>query len=410
MNILESITIAFKSIAVNKLRAVLTLLSIAIGVFAIVLSGTLITSLESAVTNEMATLGRNTFVITKTPVIQMGRGTWRKYMRRDPLNYSLYKDFKEEITLAEAVSAHSASGGFVVKSGSKETNSDVTIIGADENYFITNNFSVEYGRPFTPQDIELRRNVAVIGNDVVVKVFPNRNPLGQEIRIKNQVFEVVGILSQKGAILGQSQDNNVIVPLTQFLKHYAEWWEESLNINVMAYNTEVLDETIDEAVGELRVLRNVKPWEENSFELNTNESIADQFSSLTNYLEIFGIIAGSLALLAAGIGIMNIMLVTVKERTREIGIRKAVGAKRSWILLQFIIEAVTLAQIGGVFGILLGVLAGGALGSSIGISLSIPVFSIFLSLCICTLLGVIFGAYPAWKAALLDPIECLRYE
>lgn len=410
MNILESILIALKSIVVHKLRAVLTLLSIAIGVFAIVLTGTLIDSLNNAITNEMASLGRNTIYITKTPMLQMGPGAWRKYASRPALNYSLYQQFREEMTMAEAVSAHSASMGFTIESGGRQTDPNVSLVGADENFFNTFNYSVDYGRPLTKQDIELKRNVVVIGNDVVVKVFPGVNPLGKTVRIKNQQYEVVGVLAIRGAMLGQSQDNNVIIPLTQFLRYYAEMWEESLNINVKAISTDAIPSTMDQAIGALRILRNVKPWEENNFELNTNDSIAEQFSGLTNYLEIFGIIAGSLALLAAGIGIMNIMLVTVKERTREIGIRKAVGAKRSWILIQFIIEAITLSQIGGILGIILGIIAGGSLGSSLGISLSIPVFSIFLSIAICTLLGVIFGGYPAYKAAQLDPIECLRYE
>lgn len=410
MNILESIIIALRSILVHKLRAFLTLLSISIGVFAIVLSGTLITSLNNAITGEMASLGRNTIYITKMPMIQMGPGSWRKYASRRPLNYSLYKDFCKEMTFADAVSAYSTSSGFIIQSGDRQTDPNVGLIGADEGFFVTFNYSVDLGRPLTRQDIDLKRNVAVIGNDIVVKVFPGINPIGRTIRVKNHSYEVVGVLSQRGAMLGQSQDNNVMIPLTQFLKYYAEWWEESLTICVKAVSTEQIPATMDEAIGQLRILRNVKPWEENNFEVNTNDSIAEQFSGLTDFLKIFGIVAGSLALLAAGIGIMNIMLVTVKERTREIGVRKAVGAKRSWILYQFIIEAVTLSQIGGLIGIFFGVIAGGALGSSISISISIPFFSIVLSILICTALGVVFGGYPAWKAAQLDPIECLRYE
>jgi len=160
----------------------------------------------------------------------------------------------------------------------------------------------------------------------------------------------------------------------------------------------------------MRLVRNLKPWEENDFEIETNESIKEQFSGLTKYLQWFGFISGGIALIAAGVGIMNIMLVSVKERTREIGVRKAVGAKRRWIMYQFIIEAITLCQVGGAIGIVVGVIAGGAFGLLIGGTFSIPVGWVVFSVIICTMLGVIFGAYPAWKAAKLDPIEALRYE
>lgn len=409
MNVIESILLAFDSVRVNKLRATLTLLSIAIGVFAIVGAGTLVKSINNAVTSEMAALGENMFSIYRMPKIQTGN-TWRKYRKRKPINYSQYEEFKEKMTIAKAVSSSSSSGGHVVHYGNQETDADVSLIGADENYFLVTNTGISQGRPLNIQDIEFNRKVALIGNDIIVKVFPNISPIGKKIKIGNQRYTVIGILEEKGAILGQSQDNNVIIPITQFLKYYAYWWEESLDINVVAYSRDALQPTIDEAIGIMRSIRDVKPWQENNFELETNESISEQFSSLTGYLSYFGLFSGAIALIAAGVGIMNIMLVSVKERTREIGIRKAVGAKRAWILLQFIIETITLCQIGGIIGIGLGILGGTFLATSLGITLTFPIDWIVMSLIICTLLGVVSGSYPAWKAATLDPIDALRYE
>ena len=409
MNVLESILLAFDSVKVNKLRATLTLLSIAIGVFAIVGAGTLVTSINNAVTGEMAALGENMFSIYRIPKIQTGN-TWRKYRKRKPINYSEYEKFKERLTIAKAISASSSSGGHVVQYGSEDTDSDVSLIGADEDYFLVSNTGITEGRPLNSQDIEFNRKVALIGNDIIVKVFPNVSPIGKKIKIGNQRYTVVGILEEKGAILGQSQDNNVVIPITQFLKYYSYWWEESLDITVVAYSREALQPTIDEAIGAMRSIRDVKPWQDNNFELETNESISEQFSSLTGYLSYFGLFSGAIALIAAGVGIMNIMLVSVKERTREIGIRKAVGAKRFWILLQFIIETITLCQIGGLIGIGLGILGGTFLAGSLGIDLTFPMDWIIISLVICTILGVVSGVYPAWKAATLDPIDALRYE
>lgn len=409
MNILESIYLALDSVRANKLRVTLTLLSISIGVFAIIAAGSLATSINSAITVELESLGENSFLIYKMPHINFGKD-FRKYRKRKPITYTQYKDLKDDMLLASLVSCQSASSGFVIEAGNYETDPDVSLIGSDENFFILNNVNVIDGRPFTAEDVTFNHNVAVIGNDIVVKLFPGSSPIGKKINIKNQQFTVIGTLEEKGALIGQSQDNRIIIPITQFLKYYASQWEESLTIIVKSHNNETLVPAIDEAIGILRSARNIKPWEENSFELDTNESITQQFASLTGFLFLFGPLSGIIALFAAGIGIMNIMLVSVKERTKEIGIRKAVGAKRIWIVIQFLVETITLCQLGGLIGMLMGLIAGAGLGSLLGVSLVIPVFYIVGSIIICTLIGIIFGSYPAWKAAKLDPIDALRYE
>ena len=410
MNITESIVLAFDSIRLNKLRASLTLLSIAIGVFAIIGAGTLVSSINNAVTNEIAAMGDNTFIIKRVPSVQMGMNSWRKYRHRPKINYRQVKELKRQMTSTDLVSCVSYSGSNTIKAGNFATNPDVLLIGTDENYFTNYNVSVSEGRAFTPEDISFNRNVAIIGNDVVVKVFPNENPIGKKIFIKNQNYIVIGITQSKGAILGQSQDNQVILPITHFLKYFSNEWWASITITVKPYTKEDVTKTMDEAIGLLRTIRNVKPWEENNFELETNKSIGEQFASFTGFLSIFGFVSGAIALIAAGVGIMNIMLVSVKERTREIGIRKAVGAKRFWILLQFIIETITLCQVGGLIGIIIGIGGAWGLGKLIEINIVFPLGWIIISLVICTFLGVFAGSYPAWKAAKLDPIDALRYE
>ncbi len=410
MNIKESIFLAIDSIRVNKLRAILTLISISIGVFAIITAISLVKSINYTVANQMSELGDNTYMIFRIPKIQFGFHTWRKYVNRKYITYNQYRDFKKNITSAFAVSAFSSSNGHTIKSSGKETNPNVSLIGADSDYFLTNNINIIEGRQFINEDLLFNRNFAIIGNDVANALFEGLNPIGKTITIKKQKYEIIGLLESKGAILGQSQDNQVIIPLTQFLKYYTEPWEESLNIVVKVNDKSELTKSMDEAIGIMRTIRNQKPWELNSFEIETNESITEQFSSFTGYLSIFGIATGIIALIAAGVGIMNIMLVTIKERTREIGIRKAVGAKKRWILLQFLIETITISQIGGFIGIVGGLVIGGMFGKLMGLTIIFPYDWVFITILICTLLGIIFGLYPAMKAANLDPIDALRYE
>lgn len=409
MNIFESIYLALDSVRVNKLRAFLTLLSISIGVFALMGTGALIKSIDNAVTNEMITLGENTFSIKRTPSIVTGN-SWRKYRNRKPITYSQLKELKKNMTSTSFISGFSSSSLNTIKFLNYSTDPDVNLIGTDEEYFYNNNITISQGRALTNEDLQSNKKFAIIGNDVKVKLFENISPLNKTIRIKNQNFEVIGVIEPKGAILGQSQDNQVIIPIQHFLRYFANEREESLTITIKSLSRDDLAETVNESIGLMRVIRQDKPGVENSFEVETNETINEQFGQLTGFLGFFGYASGFIALIAAGVGIMNIMLVSVKERTREIGVRKAVGAKNSWILWQFIIETITLCQIGGIIGILLGLISSLALGGLINIQIIVPTGWLIGSIIICTLLGLIFGAFPAWKASKLNPIDALRYE
>jgi putative ABC transport system permease protein len=355
-------------------------------------------------------MGENTFTIQKMPGVQMGGATWRKYMTRKPLTYSQVQQFKRQMKYTDIITSYSTARGTTVEFGEKKTDPDVTLIGTDENYLLTQKINIQDGRNFSKSDIDNNQKLCIVGKDLATELFPGGKPIGKTIKIKNTKYEIIGITEPRGSIFGQSLDNYVIIPITYFLQHFSDPWNESLTISIEALNKEYLPYTIDEAIGTMRSLRNCKPWEDNSFEVITNEALTEQFSSLTSFLTIFGLIIGVIALIAAGVGIMNIMLVSVKERTREIGVRKAVGAKPIQIMLQFIIEAVTLCCLGGLVGIVLGIVFAMIIGSLGNLGFYLPVGWIMLSIGFCFVMGVTFGAYPAYKAAKLDPIEALRYE
>lgn len=409
MNILESIIQALQSIKANTLRTVLTLLSISIGIFAIIGAGTAVNTLEGSFNSQLAALGQNTFMIKRTPSVNFGN-SWRKYRNRKDITLQQAKEFKLQMEGITLTSIHNETDGYTAKRGNLSTDPTVNLIGADENFFIVKNLPVETGRAFGLTEVNSAIPVVIIGNDLVVQLFSGENPIGQFITLKNQKFQVIGTLKSQGSMFGRSLDAQAVIPITVFTRYHSDEWTSSVEITTKSYSKEQLSQAVDESIGVMRSLRNLKPWEENSFEVETNESVSSQFASFSNYLQIFGLGSGLISLLAAGVGIMNIMLVSVKERTKEIGIRKAIGAKRKWIMFQFIIEAITLCQLGGLIGITFGIIAGMGLSSLIGSETSLPINWVIFSIVICTLMGLAFGSYPAWKAASLDPIEALRYE
>jgi len=408
--LIDTIKQAFDSIRTQKLRAFLTILSIVIGVFAIMFAGSLVNSLNSTIDDQLSSLGRNTFFISRMPSIQIGGPHGREYWMRPRLDYKQFQKFAEKMQDKAIVTAITATSGFAVKAGDLTTDPDVTLIGTDDKYFLTSNIDILEGRAFTTTDIQFNRNVAVIGNDVIAKIFPNENPIGKTIKISNHSFTVIGTIKPQGALMGQSQDNQVIIPLNLFLLSFASPRERDLTYIVRANDKLSLNATIDEAIGNLRIIRNLKPYQPNNFELETNESLAEQFSSLTGYLSYFGVFSGIVALIAAGIGITNIMYISVKERTREIGIRKAVGATKRWIVFHFIFETVVLTTLGGIIGILVGFGFSAVFGLLVGTKIVLSLQWTLISLIVSIVLGVVSGVFPAWRAASLDPVDALRYE
>ncbi len=409
MNYFEIIVASITSLRANLLRSILTLLSIALGTFAIISVGVATSTLKDSVVGTIDEVGGNSFVIKRTPSINMGNN-WRKYARRPIIGVAQAQEYKSKVGETALVSIADEDPGKTLKCGNLSTDPDVMVWGVDENYFKLRNKTIAEGRPILDEDLHSSRMVAVIGNDIRVKLFPYGSPIGREITIDNYRFIVVGVLEAKGAVLGQSQDNEAYIPLQVYIKGFANDSHFSATITVKAPDAEHFREVFDQSIGDMRAVRGCKPWEENSFEIEDNSTVKEQFESFFNSIGYFAAFIASFALAAAGVGIMNIMLISVKERTREIGIRKAIGAKNSSILTQFLLEAVTLCQLGGLIGLAGGLGLVGILGMFSEVKFSFPLDWVIVSIVFCTLIGIAFGAYPAWKAAKQDPIEALRYE
>ncbi|MFN5865578.1 MAG: ABC transporter permease [Candidatus Kapaibacterium sp.] len=409
MNYWETITSAVASIRANLLRSVLTLLSIALGTFAIISVGVSTTTLEKSVVGALDEVGGNSFVIQRTPSIQMG-SSWRKYQRRPIITLTQAEEYKRRVGDQALVAISDRDFGKTIKAGNLSTDPDVTVFGVDEHYFVVRNKNVSSGRPLYGEDVFASRNVAVIGNDVAVKLFPQGNAVGQQITIDNLRLEVVGVIAAQGAVLGRSQDNEVYIPLNVYVRRFASESYFTATLSVKAPDAATFAEVFDESIGVMRSVRGCKPWDDNNFEIEDNSAIKDQFTTFIDFAAYFAAFIASFSLAAAGVGIMNIMLISVKERTREIGLRKAIGAKSTSILFQFLLEAVTLCQLGGLIGLAGGILIVLVVAAFTSIAFVIPWSWVLLSIVFCTVVGLAFGAYPAWKAAQLNPIDALRYE
>jgi putative ABC transport system permease protein len=283
------------------------------------------------------------------------------------------------------------------------------LYGETPGSFPARNWDVEEGRVLSEDDVDNAREVCVLGSALAKTGFPFGSALGEEIKINGFKYAVVGVLAPKGGSLEGDQDNFAIIPVTTALNRYGRWWDD-LTILVQARDAASFDDCMEQVRGILRALRKVPPGEPDDFELFSNNSLIEQFNTFTRAVRIGITIVSSIALIAAGIGIMNIMLVSVTERTREIGIRRAIGAKKRNIMTQFIMEAIVLCEVGGVIGVVLGILGGNTLAWYMKVPPAIPVDWIVLGLLICSVVGIVFGTYPAYKAANLDPIESLRYE
>ncbi len=405
----ESMRMTVEAIVQNKLRAILTLLGISIGVFSVIGVMTAIRTLETSIESGLNVFGTNTFLINKTPAIQFGPGSRSKYRNRKNIDYRQYELLKERAKLPILVSVVDSEQERSIRYKDKLVNKTVEISGGDENALRTLNTFVEDGRNLTQDDIQFSRNVCLLGGDVIDKLFPFEDPLGKVIQIKGLNYTVVGTIQRTGELFGRSQDNFILIPITNYLQKFSDN-RTSLGITVEAASVEDYDKTQDEVIGIMRTIRKVPPEKENDFEVTSNTELLETFGAFTGGVKIFAFSVSVIALLVAGIGIMNIMLVSVTERIKEIGIRKAIGATRGHILTQFLTEAVFLSQFGGIVGVILGIAAGNLVAVVLNVSAVIPFDWAFYGLLVCSLIGIGFGSYPAWRAANLDPIESLRFE
>jgi putative ABC transport system permease protein len=407
MQFSEIVKMALIAIRSNKLRSALTLLGIVVGVFSIIGVMTAVEVLQNSIESGLSNLGSHTFQIQKMPVM-VSHDAWHKAMKRKDIRYDQGLIVKEKMTLAQYVALKSWKGGQTIQYGSLKTNPSVDIGGEEPEGLPISNWTIKEGRSLTDDDLRYSTRVAILGEEVVKKLFPRGDAVGNEIRIGAERYLVIGTFDPKGSSLGGSSDNSVIIPLSTFLNEYGKL--RSIKIMIKAKNAEVYDDCVEEARMILRTIRNVPPGEEDDFTIFSNDSLIETFNEFTLYVKLGVGFISFVSLLAAGIGIMNIMLVSVTERTREIGIRKAIGARRSNILAQFITEAVVLCEIGGIIGVLLGILGGNITALAFSFPPVFPVEWALIGFAITTFVGVVFGVYPAWKAANLDPIDALRYE
>ncbi|PLX31201.1 MAG: peptide ABC transporter permease [Ignavibacteria bacterium] len=409
MHLGESISTTWQTLRGNKLRAFLTLLSIAIGVFSIIFVMTSLGALQNSIEGGLSALGSNTFQVQKYANNEGGGPGWHMRTRnRQDLTYAQGLKVLEGTTGAKHIGLEVWKFGVEVRWRNVKTNPDIFLAGETPGGLPTNQWDIDLGRGIMQSDLDLNRKVVVLGSELVRMLFPpSYNPVGKTVSVGGRRFKVIGTLEAKGGLFG-NQDKYFIIPITTFFEAYGR--RRSIHIMVQARSRENFEQVQDEVIGILRAARDVPPGEENDFALFSNESVIRQFNEATGMVRIGTLAIAGVALLAAGIGIMNIMLVSVTERTREIGIRKAVGATRGSIVSQFLSEAVVITILGGLIGIVFGLLAGNILAVALEIDPVIQFGWIGFGIAACVVVGVSFGTYPAWKASNLDPIDALHYE
>jgi len=407
MNIIEVFRQAIDSIRANLLRSSLTLLAIAVGVFAVISANTAVLVLDTYFKDTLSLMGGDVITVQKFPAISMG-DDWQTYRNRKDITFRQMEELNERSRLARQVGPNTRFSTTTVSFEDKETEPNVAIEGGNEYYLPNNAYYIKEGRNFLAEDINFARQVAIIGPDISGVIFKNVNPVGKTIRVDGRPYIVIGVTEERGSVFGQTLDRFVVIPYTTLSSVYGQ--DRNIAVQVKAASIELVQQTIDELTGWLRTIRKVQPGKANDFEIVTNESLGDVFEQFTGFLYMVGFIVGGIALLGAGIGVMNIMLVSVTERTREIGIRKAVGATKKAIVSQFLMETIAICQIGGIIGILMGIILGNGAAFWLESGIVIPWSAAAGGVIGMTLIGILFGVYPAFKAAQLDPIESLRYE
>ncbi len=403
----EYIKLAWRSISSSLLRSILTLLVIGLGIGALIAIITSIQALENSMRTNFATMGTNTFTIVDQGQVFDGQ---RDVNTNEKINVHQAELFKQNFKLNAKIAIHAVvNGNSVLKFESKKTNPNVNVTAIDENYLSIAGLLIEEGRNFTTLEIENGVSVALVGEDVVSKLYPDRKKvLGSLLTIGSAKYKVIGVLKSKGSSSG-SNDNLTLIGYTSARQNY-DMKDVSYDISIFCDNAEDIDKTIEEASGVFRNIRKVRPGEEDHFEINKSDSNAEKLISILSNIKIATIVIGILTLIGAGIGLMNILLVSVNERTREIGVSKAMGATRRNIMMQFLSESVMICLLGGIAGIILGILFGNAVALGLHSSFIMPWNWVFYGLLFCTIIGLSAGIYPALKAGNLNPVEALRYE
>jgi putative ABC transport system permease protein len=407
MTFREIFRLATHALRTNKLRSALTMLGVSIGVFSVIGVMTALNVIAGSIETGLSFLGSNIFQFAKYPTMSSNDNDDLANRRNITLDQArTYARLMEGE--AGAVCLKVFIGGRAVSYG-RDKKQGNTIAGTNEHFLVANSYTLGYGRNITAEDVDLGRNVAVIGTDIQKKLFQNETPIGKVVKISERPYQIVGVFAEKGSSFGQSQDDMVIVPITRFFADFG-YQNRSINIATQSTSQATYNATLDKAIGAMRTARGLKVEQPNDFEVYSNDTLVSAFGEIADTVRIGAFVVSVIALLAAGIGIMNIMLVSVTERTREIGLRKAIGARRDDIVRQFLLEAVVLSELGGLIGILAGILGGNGVAVAFDMSMVFPWGWALTGLGVCSVIGIGFGFYPAWKAAALHPIEALRYE
>ncbi len=407
----ENIKISIEAIRGHMLRSILTILIIAFGIMALVGISTAIDALEKSFAENLMMMGSNTFSIRNRSMrVQMGHNTQRA-KSYEPIKFRQAMDFKEKFEYPAFVSVYTnATWTATLRYESETTNPNIAVIGSDDNYLITAGLELEKGRSFGRQEVYLGNNVAIIGAEIAKNLFKNNeDPIDKFITVGSGKYRVIGVIKEKGSGMGFTPDRQLIIPITN-ARHYFSRPNMSYSINVMPENLLDIDAAIGEATGLFRVIRQNKLYEEDDFDISKSDQLLQMLYENTSNIKIAALIIGFITLFGAAIGLMNIMLVSVTERTREIGIRKSLGATSLAIRNQFLVESVIIGQLGGIVGIVLGILAGNVVSIFTETSFIVPWIWIGIGVALCFGVALLSGILPALKAAKLDPIESLRYE
>ncbi|GAB3718521.1 ABC transporter permease [Spirosoma flavus] len=412
MNLIENIREGLRSIAGNQLRTILTSLIIAIGITSLVGILTAIDGIQNSVNSSFAGLGANTFsIVARQDAFRRGGRVQRQ---DEPIDYFDAVQFKRRFPYGATITVSSVVGGAVqAKFGSKKTNPNVVLIGGDDTYLAVKGFTLQSGRNLITNDLSQARNVAIIGSEIANTLFEKKiNPLNQAIRVSGTQYNVVGVLAKKGGFAGGGEDRMILIPLDN-ARALAGNQKLTFDITASVPSVSSQDEAVGEARGVMRLIRRDPLGQPDSFEIERADDLARETESITGYLRIGGFGIGFITLLGASIALLNIMLVSVTERTREIGIRKSLGATPKRIREQFLIEAIVICLLGGIGGVLLGLGVGNLISSLISEgegTFVVPWAWMGLGIVVCITVGLFAGIYPAVRASRLDPIEALRYE
>lgn len=410
MNLTSNIVESYRAIRSNLTRTILTILVIAFGLTALVGVLTAVDSLKYWFSEAFSGMGSNTFqLVNYTSGIRRG-GPHQSRSKNPPISYRQALEFKTEFGIhvpvsIQAVGTETAKASFA----GKDTPNNLQLLGADEHFLLTNQFEIEHGRPLTAVDVELMRNVVVVGKDIADALFPNSNPVGRRIQIDKKSYEIIGSLKHKGNLSLIGGDKTLIIPVTTLNKDVPDG-NRTFSLNVYVEDVENMDLYSLEATLLMRRIRELMPRDAEDFGVIKTEMYINELMEDLRYLRLAAIFISMVTLISASIGLMNIMLVSVKERTREIGVRKAMGATQADIRGQFLTEAIIITQLGGLLGILFGILAGNITSVITSTDFLFPWPWVILGFSLCFIVGIISGYYPARKAAAVDPIESLRYE